>query len=146
MKSLGSPMGGNTTVEVGVNPELKKLQSKLLYEMQEARKYIASVEPVIMAIVQKKQKNISVTDQQMKNVRQLAISRQIKKKELENIYRRLDELEDILEESKVPSVEISESVYAGTKICILDVSLVVKSNARYCKFIRSEGEVKMTAL
>ena len=146
VKSLGSPMGGNTTVEVGVNPELKKLQSKLLYEMQEARKYIASVEPVIMAIVQKKQKNISVTDQQMKNVRQLAISRQIKKKELENIYRRLDELEDILEESKVPSVEISESVYAGTKICILDVSLVVKSNARYCKFIRSEGEVKMTAL
>lgn len=146
VKMLGSDMGAATTVVVGINPKLKKRQSLLLQQMQEARKNIANIEPVLMAVLEKKQKNISVSDEQMKNLRQLAIIRLKKKKELENIYKELDELEEVMEESRTPVVEVSGEVYPGTKICILDVSTVVKSNIKYCKFFRSEGEVRMTAL
>lgn len=146
VKTLGSAMGAPTIVAVGINPKVKKRQANLLREMQEIKKYIASVEPVIMAAIQKKQKNMAITDEQMKNVRQLAIARQQKKKELEMICMELEELDDILEEGKDPAVEVSEEVYPGTKICILDVSMVVKTNTKFCRFIRSEGDVKITAL
>lgn len=146
VKTLGSSMGASTIVEVGIHPELKKRKTNLLKKMQETRKCIADIEPVMIAAIQKKQKSLSVSDEQMKHVRKLAIIRLQKKKELEDIYRELEDLDNILEESRAPSVDVTEEVYPGTKICILDVSMVVKSNIKYCRFIRAEGEVKMTAL
>ncbi len=146
VKTLGSAMGASTVVEVGIHPELKKRKMNLLKTMQETRKCIADIEPVMIAAIQKKQKSLSVTDEQMKHVRKLAIIRLQKKKELEDIYRELEDLEDILEESEDPSVDVTQEVFPGTKICILDVSMVVKRNLKFCRFIRSEGEVKMTAL
>ena len=104
VKTLGSGMGAATTVVVGINPKLKKRQSHLLQQMQEAKKYIANIEPVIMAMIQKKQKNAAVSDEQMNTLRKLAIARQKKKKELENIYRELDNLDEFMEECKAPVV------------------------------------------
>ena len=90
--------------------------------------------------------SISVSDEKMKNIRRLAIIRQKQKRKLENIYAELDELDDILMASENPAVEVEDAVYPGTKICIQDVSMVIKSTIKYCRFIRSEGEVKMTVL
>ncbi len=146
VKTLGSTMGASTVVTVGLNPELKKKQAMLLQEMQEIRKSIASIEPVLLAVIQKKQMSISVSDEKMKNIRRLAIIRQKQKRKLENIYAELDELDDILMASENPAVEVEDAVYPGTKICIQDVSMVIKSTIKYCRFIRSEGEVKMTVL
>lgn len=66
VKTLGSAMGASTVVTVGVNPELKMRQAELLKQMQELRKQIANIEPVLRAVIQKKQLNISVSDAQMK--------------------------------------------------------------------------------
>lgn len=146
VKTLGSSMGASTIVEVGINPELKKRQIELMQSAQEIKKYLASIEPVLLAVLQKKQKDIAISDKQMQNVRQLAVSRNEKKEELSRIDKELDELDEILVEGKEPAVEVSGEVYPGTKICILDVSMIVKSVAKYCRFIRSEGEVKMAPL
>lgn len=146
VKTLGSSMGASTVVTVGIDPELKNRQSELLRNMQDIRREIASIEPVIMAVIQKKQKNIFVTDDQMEYVRRLATIRQEKKRELDNIYIELEDLDDILVKGEDPAVEVSEEVYPGTKICILDVSMVVKNNIKFSRFIRSEGEVKIVAL
>lgn len=144
VKTLGSPMGASTVVTVGVNPEVKKRQALLLLEMQERRKQIGNIEPVLLAVVQKKHLNISVSDEKMQHIRRLAIFREDKKRELEKIYAELDELEEILMESENPSVEVEDAIYPGTKICIQDASMVVKTILKYCRFILSEGEVKMT--
>ena len=57
-----------------------------------------------------------------------------------------DELEDDLSASVASVVEVSGDVYAGTKICISDVSMVVKNTMTYCKFKKMDGDVKMTSL
>lgn len=144
VKTLGSPLGAPTVVTVGVNPEVKKRQALLLLQMQECRRQIARIEPVLLAVVQKKSMSISVSDEKMQQVRRLAIFRQEQKKELEKIYAELDELDEILMESENPSLEVEDAVYPGTKICIQDASMVVKTILKYCRFILSEGEVKMT--
>ena len=58
----------------------------------------------------------------------------------------LDELQEVLENSKNAAVTVRGDVYAGTRIVIGDVSMVVKGNVSYCKFVRERGDVKMKGL
>lgn len=37
-------------------------------------------------------------------------------------------------------------VFPGTKICIGDVSMVIQREAKYCRFIKEDGDVKLTAI
>lgn len=146
VKTLGSHMGASTIVEVGVKPEVKKQQAALMKEMQEIRKYLAGIEPILAAAIQKKRNNIPMTPEQLKNVGQLAAVRQEKKDRLSNIEDELEELDEILVGSDNPVVEVEDEVYPGTKICILDVSMMVKGVTKFCRFVREAGDVKMMAL
>ena len=146
VKTIGSPMGAATIVEVGVNPVLKEKQMNLLQNMQDARRYIASIEPVLTAVVQKSNKHIKLSDDQMENIRQLAVARQEKKRELELIYRDLEELDTLIEASKDPYIQVFDEVYPGTQISVVDVSMTVKTNTKYCRFYRAAGEIRMTVL
>ena len=60
--------------------------------------------------------------------------------------RKLDELQEILENSKHAAVAVSGDVYAGTRIVVGDLSLVVKGKVSHCRFVRERGEVKMKGL
>ena len=79
-------------------------------------------------------------------MQQLAITREQKKEEIQSITNRLVELDDILVESQNPSVVVTGEVYPGTRISIMDVSMVVKSTMKYCKFVRLQGDVKMVSI
>ena len=43
-------------------------------------------------------------------------------------------------------VVVTGVVFPGTKISIGDVSMVVHGEMKYCKFIKLDGDVKMTAI
>ena len=146
VKTLGSPMGAATVVEVGVNPVLKREQADLQKALQEANKVLAAIEPVIAATIQKKRQGIEVTPEQMEHVQKLIETRTQKKDEITEATIRLEELDDILVEGQNPSVVVTGEVFPGTKICIMDVSKVIKDSMKYCRFIRSQGDVKMTAI
>lgn len=139
-------MGAATVVEVGVNPVLKREQADLQKALQEANKVLATIEPVIAATIQKKRQGIEVTPEQMEHVQKLIETRTQKKDEITEATIRLEELDDILVEGQNPSVVVTGEVFPGTKICIMDVSKVIKDSMKYCRFIRSQGDVKMTAI
>ena len=52
----------------------------------------------------------------------------------------------MLEGGETARVEVSGVAFAGVRICISDVSMTIKSNMPYCKFIRQDGEVKSVPL
>ena len=41
---------------------------------------------------------------------------------------------------------VKEEVYPGVRIVIGDVSMMVNSDMKYCKFIKQRGDVKMVGL
>ena len=47
---------------------------------------------------------------------------------------------------KEASVKVSDTVYPGTQIIISDVSKMIKESVQHCKFVRSQGSVKMLGL
>ena len=60
--------------------------------------------------------------------------------------RSMKELEELLAVSNTAQVLVREKVYPGTKIIISDVSKIVKNEAQYCRFIKSQGDVVMSGM
>ena len=57
-----------------------------------------------------------------------------------------ESLETVLDTTTDAIVEVTGDVYAGTKICISDVSMIVKTTMTYCRFKKIDGDVKMQSL
>lgn len=146
VKTLGSPLGAATVVEVGINPMLKKEQSELQAKYRDNIKNIQMIEPVISALLKKQTLGVEIGKAQMDNMRSLAQARRQKMDENKEITMRLEELGEILTLTGDPVVIVRGEVYSGTKICIGDVSWLLKDAISFCKFIKRDGEVQMTSI
>lgn len=146
VKTLGSSMGADTIIEVGVDPTLKSRIQQMQKEIAEASRVVKSVQPLLAATQQKLAKGIKLSPDQIQYMKSLIALSQLKKKEVEDKTAEMEAMQDSLGNLTSASVNVSGVVFPGTKICVGDSSMVVQSEMQYCKFIRLGGEVKMTAL
>ncbi|MBO5093536.1 MAG: DUF342 domain-containing protein [Lachnospiraceae bacterium] len=146
VKNLGSTMGADTIVEVGADPSLKKSAQDLQNEIQENTKVLNQAYPILQNASNKIAEGVSLSEEQYEYIKNLYILYKMKKKENRKACERLDEIQAILERSKSAAVKVTGEVYMGTRIVIGDVSMVVKGNMSYCKFVRERGDVRMKAL
>ena len=146
VKNLGSNMGADTVVEIGAQPSMKLQIQDLQNELQEGNKLIRQARPILRSASQKIESGASLPEEQYTYIRNLYTLYRMQKKELIEINNRLDKLQNILENSKNASVIVRGDVYAGTRIVIGDVSMVVKGKMSHCRFVRDRGDVKMRGL
>lgn len=146
VKTLGSPMGADTIVEVGADPSVKLRIQELQKLIIERKKAIEISHPVLTANMQKLQQGVKLTPDQIKYFQDMLQEENQRKQEMEEYLREMESLQVILDESSNAKVEVSGEVFAGTKICIGDVSMVVKNSMKFCKFVKQQGDVRMTAL
>jgi uncharacterized protein (DUF342 family) len=146
VKNLGSSMGADTIVEVGVNPSLKKRFQELQKEAVEINKTLQQIQPITTAAMQKISAGEKLPPDRLKYVQTLAVAAKQKTERLEVVNSELRELQGMLETGAVAQVTVSGEVYGGTKIAIADAALTVKDTVKYCRFYKSQGEVKMTSL
>ena len=139
-------MGTDTLAEVGMDPVRKARLQELQKQVAESSKMIAQIHPVLTALSKKIAQGVRLRPDQFKGLQEMV---QQEKQLQEIIAKSNEELTDLqaaLQESRGARVEVSGEVYAGTKICISDVSLVVEESMRHCKFKKEQGDVKMSAL
>jgi len=146
VKTLGSMMGADTVVSVGVNPQLKVEFQQVQKQLAEAAKVLKTIQPVIQATTQKLKQGVKLPPDQATYIKSLVLLDQKKKKEMEEASMRLEELQEVLSEGEDARVVVNGTVYPGTRILISDASLVVQKEYTYCKFVKSEGDVKMTGI
>ncbi len=146
VKTLGSPMGVDTVVEVGADPNVKLRIQQLQMQVVEDKKAIEITHPVLAATAQKLSLGVKFKPEQIRYFQEMLEQEKQKKQEMEAALKEIESLQILLEESASAKVEVTGEVFAGTKICIADVSMVVKNGMKYCKFVKSHGDVKMTAL
>ncbi|MCR4791249.1 MAG: FapA family protein [Lachnospiraceae bacterium] len=145
-RTLGAVMGSQTVIEVGANPELKNEYNKTQKEIGEIVKAIKDAQPIIQNFMEKKAKGARMTADQLAYVKQTAETLETKKKELTEKNARMQELSQIFDPNRKSEVIVNGEVYPGTIIIIGDVSMTVKDSYKYCRFVRSQGEVKMSPL
>ena len=142
VKTLGSEMGADTTVEVGADPKVKGRIAQLQKQIEEDKKTIESIKPVLASTMQKIKQGIKLSPEQAKYVQSLSAAGQQKQKLLKENQAELDELLAQIGDTTQAQVKVKGMVYPGTKICIDDVSLTIQKTAHYCRFIKERGDVK----
>lgn len=146
VKTLGSHMGADTVVEIGVDPAMKRRMVELQQKVLEGNKVLRTSQPILANMKQKMQKGIALTKEQQEYAKNLEVLFEMKSAEVEEATEELDSIQKLVEISKNVSVAVEGDVYAGTRIVIGDVSMVVKENVRYCRFVKDRGDVKMRSL
>lgn len=146
VKTLGTAMGADTEVTVGVDPELTNRYQELAKEIQDTQKNLKMMLPVLEASKQKLAQGVKFLPDQIKQLQNLAVSVKTLQETATNDAKEMETLKEIMDSSTNARVEVTGEVYAGTKITISDVSMIVKDSFKYCRFTKQQGMVKMTTL
>ncbi len=146
VKTLGSPMGTATIVEVGADPVVKEKLVNAQKEVAELTRVVKSVEPIINNYAHKRKQGIQLSAEELKYLTSLLKLREKKSEELEEATKETDLLMELIEQERQAQVVVKEEVYPGVRIVIGDVSMMVNSDMKYCKFVKQRGDVKMVGL
>ncbi len=141
-KTLGSPMGAATLVEVGMDPEQKMRMQELQKNIVETSKSLHSIKAILVEATQRLRKGEKFPPEQIQYIQSLAISNKQLTEQLEKDQEEMSELEKIMQGQSKACVCVSDEAYSGTKISIGDVSMVLKSSMNYCRFIKEQGSIK----
>ncbi len=145
-KTLGSQLGADTVLELGVNPAIKVRYQELQEQIANNQKSMKQLEPVLQASNQKLVAGVKMSKEQLKYIQDMAIAYKQLKQKINADMLEYEEIDDLLCHETAAKVVVRDTVFAGTKIAFNDVSMTLKQDYKYCKFIKSHGDVKMTAL
>ena len=145
-KKLGSSMGVFTEVQVGTDPKLKRRQEELILRCMSLRKDIERIKPVLVATKQKILNKEKISDE-IRAATQIFSRKFVEaEKELGECKLELVNIEDRLKAHSRGYVAVSELAYAGTRIVVASDVMVLKTNYKYCRFMKKDGEVKMVPM
>lgn len=145
-KILGSDMGTDTVVEIGISPTIKRRHKELEELIDSNNKTINRAIPILEAAKEKLAGGVQFLPEQAENIKGLAKVVCDKKKEQHANYAELDEITALLADEKKASVVVKDTVYPGVKIAISDVSKIIKEPVKYCRFVKERGDVKMVGM
>ena len=145
-KVIGSSMGSETSLEVGVDPVLKEKSVEIYHELKEAQEVLEKQRPILENISNKLKEGIKLTGEQMRYAESMMLA--YKKQRMEYMAKRkeLRALEELLDVDTLAQVSVKETIYPGTKISISGAHLLLKDSRTYCRFVKEEGEVKMVGM
>jgi uncharacterized protein (DUF342 family) len=139
-------MGVSTIAEVGVDPTVKTRYAQVQQELMEVAKEIKSIDPIIETYKERAKQKMTFTAQQSMYISQLLDARAAKAKQLATLNKEMLTLSDMLGKQEHAQVIVYKDVYPGVKIGISEVSMIVQSNMKYCRFIKERGDVKMVGI
>ena len=145
-KIIGSDMGVDTVIEVGVDPALKARFSKLQKENDDYRKKIAMMEPVVIAATTRMKRGEKLPPDQVKKI--IELSNEVKKEKqlLEDNSKELASLSVDFDSDTEAQIVVNGQAHAGTRLISSEANLVLKTDYHYCRFKKESGDVKMIGL
>ena len=146
-KTIGSEMGVDTEIEVGVDPTLKNKYNALEADIAADTKKVALIEPVIVTFTKKIKAGDKLTPDQIRYFKQLSTDYQTLKAKIANEQNELFAMEDLIEDTPVESVvKVSGFAYPGTKLTINDVSTTLSKPAQHSRFVKDGADIRIRAL
>lgn len=146
VKNLGSPMGADTQVIVGIDPVITAKYAELEKEIETSEANLKKITPVLEATKAKLATGARMLPDQLKSLQQLAQSSKELKEKIQADTDELARLDELMTASTDAKIEISGVVYSGTAITISDQYMMLRENYKYCSFSKKDGSVKMSTL
>ena len=145
-KNLGSPMGAETIVEVGIDPLARKRYTQLQESIVATQKNLSNMLPVLQATKQKISQGVALSKEQIVYFKQLVEMAKQKQEQLEVETKEMDEIQWVLDLETKASVQVTGEVLLGVRISISGAMLILNDSVKYCKFLKVNGDIKMMSL
>lgn len=145
-KTIGSPMGTDTTIEVGADPNMKENYTTIIKEIKEFEKELGRIKPVITAYGKKIGQGFKFTKEQSVSIQTLVEQSKEITEKLKEHKKLAADLKQIFAVETNARIKVSDTVYPGVKLVISDCMLYVRDEKPHCQFIREDGVVKMIIL
>ena len=140
-QTIGSTLGADTRIEVGMDPEKKERYNFLDKEIQRINAENAKLKPV-----HKNYKNQIDSGVQLdpKNAEYyIKIDQTIRENEetLEQTRKEFAELRQLMENSKTSRIIVSKDIFPGVTLVCSDVSTTLREKRSYCYIEKQNGEL-----
>lgn len=146
VKTAGSTMGTQTTLEVGVDPaiveEFHVLSEKVSRLIEDKEK----LDKIVSLLKNKQAEGVDLTQEKIKMLQDATKNSIILNSEIKKADKHLDELQDIIEENVQGKIIINNIVYHGVKIIISNETYYVKDGFKYCQFVKEGADIRLKPL
>lgn len=142
-RTLGSEMGADTVVEVGMDPEQKARFIELQKEMTELHKKNDLVKTTIAGAREKMKEGVKFSKEQLTYMQTLMQTGKQMDELLEKDSAELEHLEHLMNTRSDACICVRDIAYAGTHIVIGESSMMLKTASRYCRFKAIGADVRI---
>lgn len=140
-KMIGSSMGSDTTIEVGVDGTIKARFVALQKSVTEHKKANKQSTPILENLL-KKQAAGKLNAMQKDYLEELQKSINEHKRALDLEKAEMKKLAEKMEGTESSHIDVTGTLFGGTKITVSGVSIVVKDSMKRCRLVRDGAEIK----
>lgn len=145
-QTIGSSMGTLTRVEVGVDPEIKERYGELQKSIIQVSKELEQLRPILVNFNEKMQKKEPLSVERVQQVQSVARSFKEKQQVLNAQRKELKDIHEQIQMSHSAKIKVKGSIYPGVSVNISEVSMNIKSERAFSKFIKEHGEIVVRSL
>ena len=145
--TIGSEMGGETEIEVGIDPKLKARAVALEEEIRASKQNLERIEPILATFAQKIKERAQLTAEQLNYFKQLSEQYKAIQTNYQGLIDEYDEIAEKVENvTSESTVSVQKTIYPGTKLTISEVSQVIAKPAQHSRFVRDGADIRIKAL
>lgn len=141
-KNIGSGLGTNTLLEVGMRPEIREEYKELVVKLKEMEAECEKNEKIIRSINEFKKKDGQLDPRKNQLFIKLCGQYANQKKEIEIMKNRQEELELIFKEMKVARICVEKTIYPGVQIHMGKASLFLKEENSNVIYVLDRMDIK----
>ena len=139
--NIGSEMGTNTTLEVGVDPTRKERYIALAKEIESRTKEIEDIKIILANYSAILRRGERLPQDKMIYVQQQAVLLKQKQTEIAPLREEMMAIHTEMMASNRAYVSVNRSIYPGAVIAISDLSLQIREITNACKFKKADGTI-----
>jgi uncharacterized protein (DUF342 family) len=144
--TVGSTMGSNTLLEVGIDPEILEEYRSLEKNIMSMNSNKDKMMPILETFKKKLSSGEKLSQDKLNYVRILTQNCIDLNNKIKEDTERYDKLWACINDNESGSIKIQNIVYPGVKIVISNVVYYVRSEIHYSKFIRERADIKIVGL
>lgn len=142
-KTIGSSMGTATNIEVGIEPAIVTEYHDLGKEQETLKDEQEKNLQILMALARRIKMGEKLAPDKMLQFKKANEAKETMTKREEEITERMKVLKETIDNYEGGIVKATSTVYSGVKMTISNAVYYVKSDISYCRFTKSQGDVKV---
>ncbi|MDK2896288.1 MAG: uncharacterized protein PWP04_408 [Candidatus Atribacteria bacterium] len=140
VKTLGSPMGTQTKVIVGVDPQVREEYNRLSQELEKIRSTLAQAEKTFALAYRRQRQGAALSGRAATMVKELRESCGLLREQEKEYQARLEELEDFFHQRQ-GRLLVQEKAFPQVKVILGNLSYLVRDEIPYASFYLKDGEI-----